>query len=105
MIFSKGIAHKRNETSQMKQKRVAALWWAMSDDEKQPFKNQFIAATAVFKEQYRKLHNKEFKYSPRKREKPKRGYTRKTVCTAPLIVLPPLVVVDPETADRAWPSV
>ena len=105
MIFSSRQPYNRGETSQVKQKRVAARWRAMSDDEKLPYRNQFIALTKVFKENYKIKHNKDFKYAPRKRNKPKPKPKQDHASPALLIVLPPLVVVDPETAGRAWPSV
>ena len=76
---------------------------------KQPYFTQSHEQMVAFKKAYEKRHNCEYKYSPRQPTAAgKRAYQKRkggrVATVKPLIILSPLVEVDPATADRTWPS-
>ena len=113
LIFTRSVLYLPNERSQNQRQRASKLWKTMAALEKQPYYAQSRDQMDAFKAAYRQRHNREYKYSPRqptaagKRAYQKRIAANKSgrVATVkPLIILPPLVEVDPATAGRTWPS-
>ena len=113
LLFTRSVPYLHNEPSNTQRQRAAKLWHAMSTPEKQPYYTQSCAQMEVFKAAYRQRYNCEYKYKPRqptaagKRAYQKRvaaGKAQQVATVKSLIILPPLVEVDPATAGRTWPS-